>query len=83
MMLENVFENIANISFLSLVAHLGSYMCESVLATTDPEKNSHSFLPNSCGNTPLIKWRLYVSLSALNSERPISEKLSLIKLFDR
>jgi hypothetical protein len=44
-MLENVFTNIEKISFLSLVAHLGSYICESELATTVPEKNSHSLLP--------------------------------------
>jgi hypothetical protein len=55
MMLEKVLANIAKISFLSFVAHLGNYICESELATTEPEKNSHSFLPKSNGNTPLIK----------------------------
>lgn len=82
-MFEKVLANIAKISFLSFVAHFGSCMCESELATTLPEKNSHSFLPNSKGYTPLIKWRLYVSRSDLNKDLPISEKLNLIKLFER
>jgi hypothetical protein len=36
MMFEKVFANIANISFLSLVAHLGSCMWDSELATAVP-----------------------------------------------
>lgn len=80
---EKVFANIAKISFLSFVAHLGSCIWESELATTLPEKNSHSFLPNSKGYTPLIKWRLYVRRSDLNKDLPISEKLNLIRLLER
>ena len=83
MILEKVLANIANISFLSFVAHLGSYIWESELATTLPEKNSHSFLPNSKGYTPLMKWRLYVRRSDLKRDLPISEKLNLIRLFER
>jgi hypothetical protein len=31
----------------------------------------------------LIKWRLYVNRSDLNNDLPISEKLNLIRLFER
>ena len=80
---ENEFTNMEKISFLSFVAHLGSYIWESELATTVPDKNSHSLFPNNWGKTPLIKWRLYVSRSDLNRDLPISEKLRRIKLLDR